>query len=179
MSETTVKGLADLQRMLDTLPAKIEANIMRGAMRAGAKVMQDEAKALCPVGPPNEKNARLYGGRAGLLRDSIRIKTKLRNGTVTATVVAGGKDKKGGDAYYAHFVEYGTKPHVIRARNGKLLAIGVPVVQHPGTRPKPFMRPALDKNVQASVQAAADYIRKRLATKHGIDVPAPPEKGDE
>jgi HK97 gp10 family phage protein len=179
MSETTVKGLADLQRALDQLPEKIEKNIMRGALRAGAKLLLEDARALCPMGPPSGENARIYGGREGLLRDSIRVKTRSKRGRVTAAVVAGGKDKKGGGAYYAHFVEYGTTPHVIKARAGKLLAIGVSKVNHPGARAKPFMRPALDKNVATSVQAAAEYIRARLASKHGIDVPPPMEDGDE
>ena len=176
MSETTVKGLVALQAALDSLPAKIEANIMRGALRAGAKVMLDEAKRLVPVGDPSAENKRLYGGRPGLLRDSIRIKTKLKAGKVTASVVAGG------DPYYARFVEYGTKPHIIKAGPGKFLPLGngfLKSVQHPGARKRPFMRPALDTGTGRATQAAADYIRQRLANKHGIDVPAPLQDGDE
>ena len=182
MSETTVKGLAALQAALDQLPAKIEANIMRGALRAGAKVMLDEAKRLAPVSEPSAENQRLYGGRVGLLRDSIRIKTKLKRGQVTASVVAGGKTKDGGQPFYARFVEYGTAAHVIMAGPGKYLPLGngyLKSVQHPGARPQPFMRPALDMGTGAAVAAAADYIRQRLATKHGIDVPAPLQDGDE
>lgn len=179
MSETTVKGLADLQKVLDTLPAKIESNIMRGAMRAGSNVIMKESKQRVPVAPPNQENQRLYGGRTGLLRDSIKVSTNVRNGRVTASVKAGGKDKKGGDAYYAHFVEWGTKPHVIKAKYGRMLAIGVAMVNHPGARPKPFMRPALDTQTGRALQAVREYIRTRLATKHGIDVPAPREEGDE
>lgn len=46
-------------------------------------------------------------------------------------------------------VEYGTKPHVIRAVTKKVLSnngeaeIFGPVVHHPGTRQQPFMRRAL------------------------------------
>lgn len=179
MSETTVKGLADLQRALDELPAKLEANIMRGALRAGTKVLATEAKRLAPVGPPSTENQRFYGGRTGLLRDSIRIKTKMRRGRVTASVTAGGKTKDGGDPYYARFVEYGTAPHVITARRVRVLAIGVHSVQHPGAQKKPFMRPALDTMHVAAVEAVREYIRNRLATKHGINVPAPREEGNE
>ena len=110
-----VKGLAELQAAMDSLPAKIEANIMRGALRAGAKLIQAEAKRLVPVAPPNEENRRLYGGYEGLLRDSIRISVSLRRGTVTARVRAGGKVRGTGDPYYARWPEYGTKPHRITA----------------------------------------------------------------
>lgn len=177
-----VKGLAELQAAMDSLPAKIEANIMRGALRAGAKLIQAEAKRLAPVAPPNEENRRLYGGYEGLLRDSIRISVSLRRGTVTARVRAGGKVRGTGDPYYARWVEYGTKPHRITATTpgGKLLLAGghpVSSVMHPGTQPRPYLRPAMDTQAQAAVQAVAAYIRQRLATKHGLDVPDPGEEG--
>lgn len=178
-----VKGLAQLQAALDQLPAKIEANIMRGALRAGAKLIQAEARRLVPVAPPNAKNQRLYGGYEGLLRDSIRVSVSLRRGTVTAKVRAGGKVRGTGDPYYARWVEYGTAPHRMTASTpgGKLLIGGTAFassVMHPGTQPRPYLRPAMDTQAQAAVQAVAAYIRQRLATKHGLDVPAPDQAGD-
>jgi HK97 gp10 family phage protein len=183
-SDVQVKGLAALQAALDQLPAKVEANIMRGAMRAGAKVIQAEAKRLVPVSPPNAENVRLYGGYEGLLRDSIRVRIKLRRGTVTASVRAGGGKVKGtGDAYYARWVEYGTKAHSITAATAGALAIkgGRPVhtVAHPGAQPKPYLRPALDGKARDAVEAVAAYIRQRLALKHGLDVPAPAQVEDD
>lgn len=44
---------------------------------------------------------------------------------------------------------------------------------HPGARPKPFMRPAFDTQHRAAIEAAREYIRARLAIKHGINVPGP------
>lgn len=169
MSETRVKGLAELQRALDGLPAKIEANIMRGALRAGAKVIAAEAR-------------RNVHSVSGALADSIRVGTKSSRGTVIGRVVAGGKSKLLKDnsaAFYGRFVEFGTAAHVIRAKNGRLLALGVSKVNHPGAKKKPFMRPALDTMATAAVEAVREYIRNRLASKHGIDVPAPLEEGDE
>ncbi len=53
---------------------------------------------------------------------------------------------------YASFVEGGTKAHEIRPRNGQALRFFVGgaahfarVVHHPGTRPYPFVGPALEK----------------------------------
>jgi len=40
---------------------------------------------------------------------------------------------------------------------------------HPGVMPKPFMRPALDAQSGAAVLAVGEYIKKRLATKNGLD----------
>lgn len=50
---------------------------------------------------------------------------------------------------YAVFVELGTRAHIIRAKNARVLAnrrtgqVFGPVVNHPGTKPNPFMRSAL------------------------------------
>jgi HK97 gp10 family phage protein len=168
MSDAAVKGLRELQAALDALPAKIEANIMRAAMRAGAKVVAAEARSLVPE-------------RSGRLAESVRYGAKLsaKAGQVQAYVRAGGKGRKGGKTVrYAHLVEYGTAAHVIRAGPGKRLPIGggfATSVQHPGAKKHPFMRPAADASAQAALQAVGDYIRNRLRTKHGIDVPAPPD----
>ena len=160
-----VKGMRELDAVLKTLPAKIEANIMRGAMRQGAKVVAQYAKIK--VQKKSTKLAR-----------SVRYNTTLdrRVGQVKAYVRAGGKGKKGKTvtAFYANFVEFGTKPHIIKAKPpNTLLAIGVPIVHHPGAKPYPFMRPALDTQAQAAFKAVGDYVRKRLLTQHGIHVAEP------
>ncbi len=170
--EITVKGLDELQKFLDQLPAKVEKNVLRGALRAGAKPVLAAAKSGAPVGPPSGENARLYGGRAGALRDSLRISVNAKRGKVTASVKAGGSSKGGPDVYYARFVEYGTRPHTIAAANKGFLAFAGGVyksVEHPGARPKPFLRPALDTQAGAAVLAAGEYMKNRLATKHGLD----------
>lgn len=148
MSELNVKGLAELNKLLKELPAKVEGNILRGAMRAGAKVFEDRAKQMVPV-------------KSGQLRDSIKVSTRSKRGRVSATVTAGGKK-----AFYAHMVEFGTVRHFIKPKNRKSLffaGMAKEVVDHPGASPKPFMRPALDGGQAEAVNAAADYIRKRLA----------------
>lgn len=56
---------------------------------------------------------------------------------------------------YGDDVEYGTEPHVIRARaGGKLVFKGrdgrlvfVDKVNHPGTPPQPYMGPAFDRRI--------------------------------
>lgn len=173
MSELVhVKGLEDLQKLLDILAPRIEKNIMRGALRAGANVIKKEAQNNVPVGPASKEGARLYGAYAGALRDSVRVSTKSKRGKVTATVKAGGKTKKGADVFYAHMVEYATSSHVIKSKPGKALKFGnvtVKEVAHPGTKSQPFMRPALDARAQDAVIAAGNYIKQRLSTKNGLD----------
>lgn len=172
MSEIKVRGLSELNQFLQQLPAKIEANVLRGALRAGAKVILMEARRLAPVGPPNSENARLYGGYEGALRDSIRVGATSKRGRITAYVKAGGKSAKTkADVYYAHFLEYGTAAHKITAAKGGWLFFGkfAKAVMHPGIQPRPFMRPALESQAQEAVLAAANYMKARLASKHGLD----------
>lgn len=183
MAEVRVKGLADLNKLLQQLPAKMEANVLRGALRAGAKVLEAQVRANVPVD-------------TGRLRDSIRVSVRSRRGRVTASVFAGGATKKkvtGGkvsysNAYYAQWVEFGTAAHKIAAKYAKALVLRpnkqaslgvakrwmrggllVEGIDHPGSRARPFMRPALDKQGQFAVVAVGQYIRRRLATKHGLD----------
>lgn len=166
-----VRGLEALQKALDELPAKVEANIMRAALAAGARVIAAQAKAIAPleVNPPGFNfYKKSLGWSPGALKRSIKVTSRLRNGRVTATVKAGDKV-----AYYAGWVEFGTAAHWIKPKNKKALFFGgkaVKGVQHPGARKNPFMRIAMDAEAQRALQAVGERIKKRL-TKEGIDTP--------
>lgn len=148
--ETSINGLSDLQALLDKLPANIEKKVMRGALRAGQKVVLNQAR-------------QAVHNVSGDLADSLRIKTGARRGKVTATVVAGN-----GKAFYARMVEFGTASHWIRPKKGKSLFVaGVmrSAVDHPGAKKKPFMRPALDSAAgegSPAFQAVKDYLAARI-----------------
>ena len=151
MLETQIDGLADLQKLLDQLPVKIEKKILRGALRAGQKVVLEQAKAH-------------IHNVSGELAGSLRISTKAgKNGKISARVVAGNKT-----AFYAHMVEFGTVKHQIKPKSRKSMVIAGmmrEVVNHPGARKKPFMRPAADAAAQESseaMNALKDYMRSRI-----------------
>lgn len=165
-SDIKMQGLAELQYWLSTLPEKLRANVMRGGLRAGGKVFVGHIRATSA-----------FVDRSGHLRDSARVTTTLRGGARASVLVGPTRTKR--LAFYAPMIEGGTKPHEIKAKPGGLLAIGVSKVQHPGIAPHPFMVPAFDAGHRGAVRAVADYVRKRLATKHGINVRAPTEQGDE
>jgi HK97 gp10 family phage protein len=176
VSDQTIVGGKELDAFLQSLPLKIERNIMRAALSAGARVILREAKDRAPVGPTSSENAKLYGGYEGALRDSIRLSSRVgKDGRITASVKVGGMTKKGADVYYAHMVEFGTRPHIIKAAKGEALKVGSSfprVVHHPGAAHQPFMRPAFDYASGAAITAVTDKIRSRL-TKEGINAPAP------
>lgn len=168
MAEVHVTGLKELQGFLGQLPAKLEKNVVRGALRAGAtKELLQEARAIL-----------LQNGsvRTGTLMVGLKVVTSSKGGVVTSSVKATGKH-----AFVAHWLEYGVGAHAIAAKGGMLSFLGIfaKSVWHPGFRPKPFMRPALDHSGQAAVVATAEYMRKRLATKHGLDTADIKIAGDE
>lgn len=168
-----VKGLSGLNAFLQQLPVKMETNVMRSALREGAKPIAEEAR-------------RRVHSISGRLAKSIRISTRSRRGTVTAKVIAGGRDSRKqvirnasgrvkvayDTAFYAQWVEFGTKAHRIVAKGKGALILGgryVKSIKHPGSQPKPFLRPALDSKARQAVVAAAQYIKQRLASKNGLD----------
>lgn len=155
-----VKGLAELSKFFDELPQKLLRNVLRGSLRAGAG-------AILPVARANIHN------RTGELAKSLK----------TGSRIVG--DKAIGRLYTrnpkAHLVEYGTKPHVITAKNRKGLAVGglfFQSVHHPGARPRAFLRPAADTQMQAALVATAEYMKARF-TKAGLDTADITVQGDD
>ena len=153
MLDFKINGLAELDKALSTLPDKIQRNVARAALRAGAKVIAEEAGRLVPE-------------RTGRLKGTIRVTSRIAKGMPTASVKVG--DAKKG-VFYAHLVERGTAKHLIR---GPVL-LGdkwIHNVKHPGATKRPFMRPAADTMSGAAVDAFAEHMRKRL-TKEGVEIP--------
>lgn len=162
MLDLNVNGLAGLEVTLRELPLKLEKNVCRASLRAGAKVIAEDARRRVPV-------------KTGKLRDSIRVTSSLRGGKPSASVKAG--DRKKG-VFYAHLVERGTALHRIHPKWRKALAAGgnqgAPFygAVSVAASAKPFMRPAADTMAQAAVDAFAAYMRQRL-NKEGWSVPDP------
>lgn len=89
----------------------------------------NRAKVLAPVD-------------TGRLRSSGRMVIKVTHIGPTGVVTF--------PVRYAQFVHDGTRPHIIRARNKKVLKFKVgarvlyrPLVRHPGTRARPFLERAM------------------------------------
>lgn len=172
-----ILGGKALAKALSELPLKIERNIMRSALRAGASVIAAEARRNVPTDTQE-------------LKRSIRTSSNSKRGMVEANAVVGmtKRDKVTGNkvrkGWYATFVEFGTAPHLIRAgKNKPVLSFrdrnGVwhraLEVNHTGAKAKPFMRPAFDTKGEEAVKAVADRIRERL-TDQNINQVAPENK---
>jgi HK97 gp10 family phage protein len=181
VADVEVKGLAELDALLKTLPVKIETNILRGAVRAGLSVLRKTAKAKVPV-------------QSGALRSSIRLRTNTKaakRGYARVDLAAGDKM-----AWYAHLLEFGTgqyydgkgrsvrRPYLIKATDkqgrrvsdretrrlnqssqahalyfqGKMRSS----VDHPGIHPVRFMRDAAADLDGSALDAFVAYVQKRL-----------------
>lgn len=94
------------------------------------------------LGPDIAADAARYCPEdTGALAESIEHHMEGPDLVVSATGGADGRT-------YAAYVELGTGPHIIRPTGKKALhwqgaAHPVREVHHPGTRPQPFLRPAL------------------------------------
>ncbi|NHV97738.1 MAG: HK97 gp10 family phage protein [Thaumarchaeota archaeon] len=101
--------------------------------------------------------SRLAPKRTGRLAASIRYR---REGEMSYSV--------GSELIYAPFVECGTKPHVIKPVSAKVLAFTVgasrvfaKVVNHPGSKERPFLRQALkeiEPRLKAELAAEAEGL---------------------
>lgn len=157
MADVHVTGLKELQEFLSALPVKMERNILRSALRAGANVVKAEAQ---------QQLASHGNVKTGELSRGLKVSTRAKGGKVTATLRARGKH-----SHIAHWIEFGTAAHIIAGKKGKMLTFAgrtFKAINHPGIKAKPFMRPALDGKAGAALVAVGEAIKKRL-TKEGIN----------
>jgi hypothetical protein len=106
------------------------------------------------------------------MRSFAPIDTGNLRASIKVVVEGRGKITIGPDTFmapYAWDVEFGTKPHVIQAKPGKVLrfvkdgqVIYTRRVNHPGTRAQPYVRPALDKWAARLGPDAADVGVKAI-----------------
>jgi len=174
----TVRGKSSVRQFMAGLPAEIERKLLRGAGRAAARVVADDAKQRCVSSD---------------VRDAIKTRVGAADGRIVAKVQV-----RGPGAYIAPWLEYGTAPHFIsvddsqregrsvgrinrQAKSGSLVINGQFVgstIHHPGARPHPFLRPALDTKQGEAIAAAQGYINSRVS-RAGITGPAEADGGDE
>lgn len=163
----TVRGKEEVKAFFANIPPKL-TNVLRGAARAGGKVIAEEIK----LQTPSEK-----------VREAVRITSRAGDGEVKVKIDL----KPGWARSLGIWLEYGTSPHFISVddsqRQGKSvrklntqvaeydgnasLVIGGnfvgETVFHPGARPYPAFRPALDTKEQEAISAAQSYVNARVS----------------
>lgn len=140
-------SLADLKRDTKEVRRRMSAlkdqrttdNILRTSVLNGARVIRDRARENVVE-------------RTGELKRSIIARTRRRrrgSDDVRSTVTINPKSRS---RNIAHLVEFGTEPHEIKS----IQAV------HPGAKPNPFLRPAIDDDPNEIMQAIVDKARERL-----------------
>jgi HK97 gp10 family phage protein len=170
--DEVVLGLKELKARLQALPGQFAGKIFPAATRKAAHAYRKEARRLCPVGKGFRVTAttkkRGTHTKTRHLRDTIRVlKSPWKiPGQINYVVSAGGMG-----VGYAHLVEFGTAPHVIRGVFGGVIALPFGIfatqINHPGSRPRPFMRPALDGATPIAIREAVKEINKQITALEG------------
>lgn len=165
----TVRGKSGVKAFMARVPGQM-TDVIRGAARAGAKVVATEIKERTP---------------AEEVRDNLRIRTKAGDDQIKVTIDV----KPGWGRSLGIWLEYGTSPHFISVddsqrggrsvsrinrlseEHGASLVIGGKfvgkTVWHPGAQPHPVFRPALDTKEDEAIAAAQAYVQTRI-TRAGI-----------
>lgn len=153
--KVNISGLDRLNRKLIQLPPRAEREI-RIAMEKGADEVVNMAKTLAPVGKASGVNS---SNNPGALRDSIGWTwgDKTPKGSIKLGNIGSSSNRRPGDlvitiyagddkAFYARWVEFGTRPHGINAVNAPVMGRGGrnfgTHVDHPGAIATPFFFPA-------------------------------------
>jgi len=176
----TIRGRAEVSSYLSQLPHELAAKVLRGAGRAGGKILAAEAKQR---------------SSSDDVAADIIVKTRNDQNQIVVTVTV----KPGYNWFRALWLEYGTDPHFISVSDaqrggqgirrinqkvreakgeGSLVIGGEFVGQtiwHPGARPYPFFRPAFDAKEGDALKEAQAYINARIS-RRGITAT---EEGDD
>lgn len=138
-----VEGLAELHAALKALPVALQAGPLRRAVRDGAVVVQKAAQVRAPVAEAAyvKQNKTIQPGttrRAIYIARSRENSSRVQEAYIVGIRYGKRYRKRGLDAWYWRFLEFGTSKMVAR----------------------PFMRPAF----QATRAEQVEAMRLRLAT---------------
>lgn len=140
-----INGLKELKAAFKRSPGIVRNQITR-AIALSVALVNRQAKQEAPV-------------KTGRLRSGIRSRISPFQGMVESTV------------NYGVFIHEGTAAHIIRPVKKKALywkgaSHPVKSVQHPGTKPNPFMKRGAERSegqVQLIFQRAVNNVAKQLA----------------
>lgn len=137
----TAVGSADISRLAEALQrtAQESGNTTREVLIQSANHILAEMESRVPV-------------KTGRLRTSLAIRVETDKVTI------------GPNTPYAGYVEFGTKPHVIRPKDPAGVLVftmnGIKIfakkVNHPGTQAQPYVRPAFEAWVDSLGTMAAE-----------------------
>lgn len=176
-----MKGLAELNAVLDALPKNMKRNAINAGLRAGAKILQDEARARVRK-------------RSGKVARSIKLSSpRVSEDGNSFTIRVQLSERKGDAGYVGWFLEYGTRPHLIARKQARVGPAGLKaklakgetikgalkigdryvsgVISHPGAKASPFLAPAFDAKADDALKAFAGAVAAFVEGKTGYQAP--------
>lgn len=156
-----------LDDLLAQLPDRMTRKVAGNALRAAARVVAAQQR--------KDLDAQTKPG-TGELRRAIQVKAGRVKKEGTRKAYAGvfprgatAKRGRSNEAPLAHLIEGGTKPHVIRPKRKGVRALKLPgprfakIVHHPGTAPRPFIAPSVDRAGPAALDKMREVAANGLA----------------
>ncbi|MEX3950618.1 HK97-gp10 family putative phage morphogenesis protein [Paraburkholderia sp. EG287A] len=147
-----VRGLAEMERFLTTLPEEVERKMLYGALMGAAFPILEQARENVrrnfgtSVRYTGTLERALVRGRNRRTKFAARVDIKIRRprqkGKRTMRGTSGTPVLKpfGDDAFYARFLEFGTSRMIAR----------------------PFLRPAVNAKTAVATERFARTLRKRM-----------------
>lgn len=145
--------VAEIEKLLAKF-GDITPNLMRKSLRRGFAAIGKELKATQKASVKKHqskvKRNYFYGSKLirkgtlirSYLEKSITIKTNVDMRKGKAYMFCGPKRNAPGDpSKYAHFLEFGTKPHKIKVNEGRNAGR---IFNHPGYKAQPFIAPSYE-----------------------------------
>ncbi len=145
MVDVKVNGMEELLKSLKKLPGNLQKNVLSGAIRAGAKLIADEARQNVPKDSEHLKKSILVRKRRSKNKDVLYFTV-----APVTSVIHQFQDISGEKHYnYGNIVEEGRSAFSIEHGSSKMPA-------------QPYMRPAFESKGKEAINATRKYMEKRL-----------------
>lgn len=138
MLTVQVSGIEDINARLSTLDKRIARKVTSRALRAGGKMVQSAAQALCPE-------------ETGTLAKSIKVRAGQRRKGKVRIIVGAGKSWFTGPAFYGAFVEFGHKQGSRKLGDNRKMIPG-----------KNFIKKAYDNTRQSALNAVISTYKSEI-----------------
>lgn len=178
-SRVRVDGLRDLDKALSALGKSAARTTLKRVLLKGGEPIAEAARSKAPHDQGKLRASIIVSARTNNPSADAAFAKAMQAGLGTAAAVAAKRtalriSRANGDSSFAmmfvgpsnlpsaHLVEFGTGPHEIRAKAGSGLGrlsftdgdhrVTPLIVNHPGSAPHPFMRPAFEEKKHEALE---------------------------
>ncbi|MBF0417205.1 MAG: HK97 gp10 family phage protein [Magnetococcales bacterium] len=165
MGDVKITGMDEVVSTLKKFAPRVQANGLRAAVYAGSKVIADEAKRMAHVKTGTLKRAIIVTRDRKISTGPVQgMKITVRQGKKYRKVSEKTGKNLSQDAYYAKWVEFGTKASPGRKPRKKKSGIWTKGkrAKRGGNAAYPFMSPAFERKKMAAIDAVKERLKKAV-----------------